>query len=164
MMSRRKFSTQFDDRVGRGTEWITRRIDRRSALRTAMLTGAAAVGALALGELPAYATVTCPTVCGPSPLCRSGTCPYLGCPSGYSICKNPPISCNGYCEYSTGSWVHCQGYGNCGNGYTLCQDCKPTNSCSICICISGVVCSACCSAADVVEEQRKIQEQFAAMS
>lgn len=164
MTSRRKFSTPFDEQIGRGTEWITRRIDRRTALRTVMLTGAAAVGAMAVGEMPASAAITCPQNCGPSPMCKFGTCPSLGCPSGYSLCKNPPTSCSGYCEYSTGSWVHCTGYGTCGNGYTLCQDCKPTNSCSICICLSGIQCGSCCKPADVRADQIKIQKQLAAMS
>lgn len=149
-----------DSRVGRGTERLSRSINRRGALRAAVLTGATTMGAIALGQRPAFATVTCPSKCGPSPLC-SATCPGVGCPSGYSLCKNPPTSCNGYCEWSTGSWVHCQGYGTCGNGYTLCQDCKPTNSCNICICVSQVICGQCCTPQQVHAEQKRIDQILA---
>lgn len=161
---RKEFGTNLDARIGRGTEWITRKIDRRTVLRTTMLSGTATIGALALGQRPAFATIRCPNSCGPSPLC-SGYCGLsTGCPSGYSICKHPPTSCGGLCEYASGSWIHCTGYGKCGLGYTLCQDCKPTNSCNICICVSGILCGQCCSAADVVAEHNRIQEGLARAS
>lgn len=163
-MTWKGLGTRFDTRVEKGAERITRRINRRDALRTAILTGAATVGAIALGQRPAYATITCPDKCGPSPLCAAGSCPYTGCPSGYVLCTDPPYECNGYCTYSSGSWVHCKGYGTCGYGYTLCQDCKPNNSCHICICISGVICGQCCTPAQVRAEQKRIQELAAASS
>lgn len=156
---------RFDSAVGGATEHLARRITRRDALRTTVLSTAAVAGSVALGRRPAFASVTCPDPCGPSPFCTSLglTCPNTGCPSGRTLCtKKTGFRCT--CEWATGSWVHCQGYGNCGNGYTLCQDCIPSSSCSICICISGVICGQCCSPADVLNEHRKIEELAAASS
>jgi hypothetical protein len=158
-MTPRHLGARFDNRLGKGTERIARRITRRDAVRTAILTGAATAGALALGQVPANAAITCPDRCGPSPLCRAGSCPPTsGCPSGRSLCKKPTCGC----EWTTGSWVHCQGYGRCGQGFTLCQDCR--SGCSICICISGILCAQCCSPADVLAEHQRIQELAAAPS
>ncbi len=120
-----------------------------------MLTGAATVGAIALGQRPASAAVKCGPKCGPSPFCTSPPCPNVGCPSGKKLCKN---NCNGLCDHATGSWVYCSGYGRCGNGYTICQDCHKQGSCYVCICLSGIICADCCSSAEVVAEHQRIQE------
>lgn len=157
----KEFGRRIDARVGRGTEKAGRIVNRRAALRTAILTGAATVGAVALGQRPAFAKVTCPDACGPSPLCAHG-CPTLGCPARHSLCKHPPTSCGGLCVYSTGTWVHCTGYGKCGHGFRLCQDCKPRHSCNICICISGVLCADCCTPYDVRVERERVQGVIAA--
>ena len=91
----KELGKRFDERVGRGTEKAGRILNRRSALRTVVLTGAATVGAVALGVRPAFASVTCPEACGPSPLCSHG-CPSVGCPSGYTLCQDckPNHSCD----------------------------------------------------------------------
>ena len=157
----KEFGKKLDDRIGRGTEKAGRILNRRTALRTVVLTGAATAGAVALGVRPAFASITCPDACGPSPLCSHG-CPDVGCPAGHTLCKHPPYDCGGYCVWSTGTWVHCTGYGKCGQGFKLCQDCKPNNSCNICICISGVICRDCCTPRDVRAEQHRIQEILAA--
>lgn len=155
--------TKFDARVGKGTERLARRVSRRDALRTAVITGATTVGALALGQRPAFATVRCGPACGPSPRCSSG-CPLTsGCPSGRVLCtKKAGFRCT--CEWATGSWVYCSGYGRCGQGFTLCQDCIPTHSCGICICLSGILCGQCCSPTDVVEEIRRLDTHAAVVS
>lgn len=152
---------RIDTRVGKATEKAARLVSRRAALRTAILTGAATAGAIALGQRPAFATVRCPDRCGPSPLCSYG-CPTLGCPPHHSLCKHPPVSCGGLCVWATGTWVHCTGYGKCGQGFKLCQDCKPTHSCNICICISGVLCRDCCTVTDVRAERERIGDVIAA--
>lgn len=152
---------RIDTRIGRGVEKAGRIISRRAALRTAILTGATAAGAVALGQRPAFARVHCPERCGPSPLCRHG-CPHLGCPPRHSLCKSPPYSCGGWCVYATGTWVHCTGYGKCGRGYRLCQDCRRHHSCHICICVSGILCRDCCHRRDVEAEAERIQRMIAA--
>jgi hypothetical protein len=152
-MTWKHLGTRFDAHVENGTERMTRRITRRDSIRTAILTGAAAAGAIALGQRPAFATITCPSKCGPSPICSSG-CPYSGCPSGKVLCKKPTCGC----EWSTGSWVHCTGYGTCHQGFTLCQDCHKSSSCYICICISGILCGQCCTKEDVLLEYQRIHE------
>ena len=153
----KNIGSKFDAQVAKGTEQVARRIHRRDALRTAVLTGAATVGAVALGQTPAFATITCPARCCCSPFC-SGCPATSGCPSGHHLCTKPSV-CGSVCEWSTGSWVHCQGYGKCGLGFTLCQDCKPTNNCNVCICISGVLCAQCCKASEVHAEYQKILER-----
>ena len=157
----KELGKRVDERIGRGTEKAGRILNRRSALRTVVLTGAATAGAVALGVRPAFASVTCPEACGPSPRCSHG-CPYVGCPSGHTLCRHPPTSCGGYCVYSTGTWVHCTGYGKCGQGFTLCQDCKPDHSCDICICVSSIICRECCTPRDVRAEQERIRKLLAA--
>jgi len=157
----RELGRGLDTRVGKGTEKVARAINRRAALRTVILTGATTAGAVALGQRPAFASVTCPEKCGPSPICSSG-CPNLGCPPSHSLCKHPPTSCGGLCVWSTGTWVHCTGYGKCGQGFKLCQDCKPTHSCNLCICVSGVLCRDCCTHHDVLTEQKRIEAVIAA--
>jgi hypothetical protein len=157
-MTSKHLGTRFDARVGTATERIARRITRRDAVRTAILTGAATVGAIAVGQVPARAAITCPQKCGPSPMCTSPACPTTsGCPSGKVLCKKPPSTCSA-CEYATGSWVHCHGYGRCGQGFTLCQDCHKSGSCYVCICLSGILCGQCCSPADVLAEYQRTQE------
>lgn len=164
----KELGARFDARLGRGAERIVRKIDRRTALRSGILGGAATIGAIVLGQNPASAarpnSVRCPQECGPSPLCSSG-CPQgvgqAGCPPNHTLCKKPSVCGNKACDYYDGSWVHCEGYGPCGMGYTLCQDCKPNGNCHICICISGVACSGCCTPSDVIAEQRRIQAALA---
>jgi hypothetical protein len=68
------------------------------------------------------------------------------------------------CEWSSGSWVHCTGYGNCHYGYTLCQDCKPNSNCNVCICVSAVICGQCCTPTQVRVEQKRVQELMGAAS
>lgn len=157
----RQLGSRIDTRIGRGAEKAGRIVSRRAALRTAILTGASAIGAVALGQRPAFARVTCPERCGPSPLCAHG-CPDLGCPPYHSLCKHPPRSCYGLCVYATGTWVHCTGYGRCRRGFRLCQDCKPHHSCDICICVSGILCRDCCHQRDVLAEAERIQQMIAA--
>lgn len=156
-MTSKDLGKRFDARLGKGSEGFTRRISRRDAARTAILSAVATAGALALGQRPAFATVTCPDRCGPSPRCSSGCPSPTGCPPGRSLCKAPTCGC----EWTNGSWVHCQGYGTCGHGFTLCQDCH-NSSCNICICISGILCGNCCSPADILAEQERLQKLAAA--
>lgn len=160
-MTWKDVGTKFDGYVEKTTGRMVRIITRRDALRTAILTGAATVGTVALGMRPAMATVTCPAQCCCSPFCSG--CPGVGCPSGYHLCKRPECY-PGYCEWYDGSWVHCKGYGNCGNGYTLCQDCRHNNHpcSSVCICVSQVICGQCCTQQDVRREEQRIRELLAA--
>lgn len=162
MTAWKRIGARIDDRIGAGAEKAGRFVSRRAALRTAILTGATAIGSLALGKAPAFAAVRCPESCGPSPLC-SQHCPPLGCPAHHSLCKvrggkNP---CPGLCVWPNGTWVHCVGYGNCGEGFKLCQDCKPSGSCNICICISAVLCRQCCTPQDVRNERQWIDSVIA---
>jgi len=154
-MTWKDLGTKFDAQVGRGTERLTRRISRRDALRTAMLTGAATVGAIALGQRPALAAVTCGPKCGPSRFCSG--CPNVGCPSGMKLCKNNcKVGTHRLCDHGSGFWIYCTGYGRCGQGYTICQDCHSSGCSDVCICLSGIICADCCSAADVLAEHQRI--------
>ncbi len=160
----KRLGASVDTGVGKGTERLGRFVSRRAALRTAVLTGATALGAVALGQRPAFAAVRCPAYCGPSSHCPKRICPEVGCPVGHHLCKvvNGHNPCPGLCEWPTGSWVHCVGYGKCGHGFSLCQDCKPDHGCAgFCICVSGVLCRECCSPADVRAEQRRVRDILA---
>ena len=153
-MSWRELGTRFDDRIGRGTDRITRRISRRDAVRTAVLGGVAAAGAIALGRRPALAAVQCQAPCGShggSPHCSG--CPNLGCPSGMRLCRN---NCGTTCPYPHGTWIRCTGLGRCGHGYTVCQDCHNNGCSDVCECESGIQCADCCSAADVQAERHRV--------
>jgi hypothetical protein len=160
-MTWKDLGTKLDEQVGKGTERITRRITRRDALRTAMLTGVATVGAIALGQRPALASVRCGPPCGPSSFCSG--CPGLGCPSGMRLCKNNcKVGTSRLCDHGNGHWIYCTGYGRCGQGYTICQDCHTEGQCNVCICLSAVQCADCCSATDVMAQQQRLLDMAAA--
>lgn len=155
-MSWKEEETGLDSSVGKLVETVHRRISRRNALRTAVIGGVGTFASLAVGQSPAGA-ISCD--CGPSPRCSSGQ-GGDGCPSGKSLCKKPTCSC----EWTSGYWVACTGFGLCKNGYELCYDCHSSGSCTICTVLSGIYCSGCCSATDLREEQHRIQESLRAQA
>lgn len=141
------FGQRFDDRIGLASERTGRWIDRRAALRTAVVGAVAGIGAVALGQRPALAQPRCSqgVSCGPTPSCNYQTfCGggSSGCPSGYSLCKSSGPCYrhhneqNEPCAYSAGYWVACTGCN--GNGsYKLCLDCVGPGGCTEwCTCIS----------------------------
>lgn len=157
---------KLDDAIGGLAERVSRRLTRRAALKSAIVGSAAGIAAIALGQQPAMAALDC----GPTVNCGyyGKTCPFAGCPSGYSLCKYP--SCNypnqnwqGYnCEYSSGYWVAGSGYGNCHNGYYLCYDCVGSGGCyDWCTCLSGLICGQCCTPSELKEEQKRLQQELA---
>jgi hypothetical protein len=152
-----------DDGVGHIAEHAYRTLSRRAVVRGGLVSGTAGLAALAIGERPA-AAATCD--CGPTSRCSG--CRSTGCPSGYSLCKGSGTSnCfnnQGFrCEWPSGSWVACSGFGACHNGYQLCYDCIGPGGCAHwCTCLSSCICCNCCSPAEVRAEQKRIQEELAA--
>jgi hypothetical protein len=146
-------SSRMGDQVDRGigvvSEKATRWMTRRAAMRSAVIGAVAGIGAVALGQTPAFAAPNCSSGvdCGPTPSCNNFTfCGggSGGCPSGYSLCKLSGPCGTGkkknrwgfWCEWSSGHWVACN---NCsGSGtYRLCLDCVGPSGCSgWCTCVS----------------------------
>jgi hypothetical protein len=148
---------RFDARVGDLAERVARRVSRRETLRGALVSGAAGLAALAVGERPAQAAGC---QCGPTRRCAH--CPEIGCPDGYHLCKGSftgdCFNRQGYrCEWPQGTWIACMGLGK-GYGYKVCYDCKGTSGCpGWCTCLSSCICCNCKSVADVRAEQHRIQ-------
>ncbi len=156
-MSIRQLPASVDARVSAVTERVVRRLNRRDALRGAVLGGATGLAALALGQRPAFA-VTCE--CGPTARCSG--CPGTGCPHGYHLCRGSDTSgCfndQGYrCIWPQGEWIACMGLGR-GFGYRVCYDCIGKSGCpGWCTCLSECICCDCETAGDIRAEQRRIQ-------
>ncbi len=115
-------------KTGTIAERVARRMNRRDALRRAIVGGTTGLAALALGNSPAQAT-TCH--CGPTRRCEK--CPAVGCPHGYHLCKGSFTSncfnSQGYrCEWPAGNWIACMGLGK-GLGYKVCYDCIGPGGC-----------------------------------
>jgi hypothetical protein len=163
---------QLDETVLGASASLARRLNRRQLLRGALGGSAVAVAGLSLGSAATILRTRDAEAhlnhCGGwfhingstepgSPQC--GGCPFNGCPSGFSICQKPPSTCRN-CEYANGNWVAQNGLGTCGGGFRLCYDCNPGN-CSICTCLSGTLCTGCCSQADVQREMAQLAAQAA---
>jgi hypothetical protein len=139
-----------DTRIGDVSERATRKMTRRVALRTVVVGGVSGLGALALGQRPAFAAPRCSqgVDCGRTPSCNYQTfCGGgdSGCPSGYHLCKlsgscgtNKTRNEQGYwCEWNSGYWVACTGCGSGGAGSRLCLDCVGPGGCAEwCTCVS----------------------------
>jgi hypothetical protein len=157
----RRLGTRMDTRIGDMAERVTRRMNRRELVRTAVLGGTASVAAVVLGERPSLA-VTCQ--CGPTRRCTN--CPGYGCPSGYQLCKGSFTSTcfnsQGYrCEWPAGEWIACTGLGH-GQGIRICYDCKGASGChGWCTCLSACICCNCKTIGDVRAEQQRMQHALA---
>ena len=155
-MAWNNFGARLDTGVAGVAERTLRRVSRRQALRAAVVGGAASVATMAMGQRPALAAADkCSANCGPTARCKS--CPQVGCPKGYSLCRfgngkngthsnccnnahhagccNSPccscsngVTCKCPCVYPNGYWVACSGLGSFGHGYELCQDCLKGNN------------------------------------
>ncbi len=154
-----RWGTGLDARIGDMAERAARRLSRRDAMRSAVVTGTAGLASLSLGRKPSRAsTVTCD--CGPTKRCSG--CPDTGCPSGQHICKGSATSTcfnkQGYrCEWPNGTWIACMNMGN-GYGYKVCYDCIGKGGCpDWCTCLSECICCDCLTAADLKAEQRRLQ-------
>ena len=161
-MARWKLGERVDSHVAAITEKTARAMARRAVLRTAVTGGVVSLGALAAGQVPAFAEKCSQGLsCGPTRRCSG--CPHAGCPSGYRLCKGSSTSScfnnEGYrCEWPAGEWVACTGAGLHGNGIYVCYDCKGPGGCAKwCTCLSGCICCTCASADDLVQEQKRIQ-------
>jgi hypothetical protein len=166
---------QLDETVLGASASLARRLNRRQLLRGVLGGSAVAVAGVSLGSAATILRTRdaeahlghCGgwfrlpgSTHGGSPEC--GGCPFNGCPSGHSICTVAPgtTRCNGNCTYTNGNWVAQNGLGNCGGGFRLCYDCNPGN-CNICTCLSGTLCTGCCSQADVAREMAALAAQAA---
>jgi hypothetical protein len=155
-----RLGSKLDERVGAMAEKTTRSVTRRHVLRTALVGGATGVGALSIGVDPALAS--CASNCGPTRRCSG--CRRHKCPLGWSLCKgsstNGCFNDQGYrCEWPAGYWVACNNLGH-GYGARLCLDCINGNCATWCTCLTHCHCCGCTSAADVVAEQKRIQQEL----
>lgn len=138
-------------------ERTARRVNRRDALRRAVIGGTTGLAALALGASPAQAAGCW---CGPTRRC--GHCPDIGCPPGHHLCTSTRypgcVNSQGFnCEWPQGSWIACMGLGK-GLGYKVCYDCIGASGCrDWCTCLSECICCHCATPADVRAEQRRLQ-------
>jgi hypothetical protein len=158
-MSTRRRGPSVDDRIGALTERVARTVNRRDALRRAVIGGTTGLAALALGASPAQAA---DCYCGPTRRC--GGCPKVGCPPGQHLCKSSfddddCFNYQGYrCEWPSGSWIACMNLGK-GMGYKVCYDCIGAGGCNEwCTCLSDCICCHCSSPADIRAEQRRLQQ------
>lgn len=150
-----------DSRVSVASEEIARKISRRQAVSRMVKGVVGATAALSVGKLVA------PSVAGASGLCNwangkecSGCPSSASCPSGYVICTSSDKYCgtSGECPYPNGDWVSIS-CGRCGMGYYVCTDCRPSgdsNCRDVCTCLSGCICSGCCTPAEVKAEFAKL--------
>lgn len=141
------------------SERVARKLNRRDALRRAVVGGTAGLAALATGVRPAEAASYC--YCGPTRHCDR--CPGIGCPPGHQLCTSAYghgdcFNYQGYrCEWPQGSWIACMGLGK-GLGYKVCYDCIGSSGCrDWCTCLSECICCHCVSPADVRSEQHRLQ-------
>jgi hypothetical protein len=144
------------DQAGGLSEQVARRVNRRDALRRAVLGGTTGLAALALGTSPAQAAGCW---CGPTRRC--GSCPEVGCPPGHQLCTSKIANCvntQGFpCEWPSGSWIACVNLGK-GMGYKVCYDCIGASGCEHwCTCLSECICCHCASPADIRAEQKRLQ-------
>jgi hypothetical protein len=151
------FGRQLDERMTNASMSVARQLDRRQLLKRALGGSAIVAAGLAIGSLSgtrdAFASTSCQ--CGNwiggepgSPRCAN--CPTDACPSGYHVCKRGSGCSTSLCDWASGSWVACDGFGTCGNGFRVCYDCRPnSNTCSICTCMSACKLCNACSAEEV---------------
>jgi hypothetical protein len=171
----RQLAQKMDVGVANVSERFMRKVSRRAALRTGVLSGVTTIAALAAGEGVAKACKTeSGCNCGPTYRCDhwGWGCPQNGCPSGMSICKNgSSYSCScdnggynvqGYCcEYACGYWITCTGQGK-GYGFQICYDCKGHGCEYWCTCLSVCQCCQCTNAREFRKVQAQIQARNAA--
>lgn len=144
-------------RSGTFAERVARSMNRRDALRRAIVGGTTGLAALAVGSSPADAA-TC--TCGPTRRCSH--CPEIGCPPKYHLCKGSFTSncfnSQGFrCEWPSGNWIACMNLGK-GLGYRVCYDCIGSAGCEgWCTCLSACICCHCASPADIRAEQLRSQ-------
>jgi hypothetical protein len=151
-----------DTRIGDIAERAARKLNRRDAIRGAVVTGTAGLASLSLGRVPARAATDVACQCGPTRRCAG--CPETHehrCPKGHHLCRGSSTSnCfnkQGYrCEWPNASWIACMNLGK-GHGYKVCYDCIGHKGCKDwCTCLSRCVCCDCTSAADLKAEQQRL--------
>jgi hypothetical protein len=169
------FGQQLDARVLGLSASLARQVGRRQVIGTILRGAGLAAAGLSLGTL---ATALNPREaeahlnhCGgwwhihgstePGSAQCAG-CPSNGCPSGYLVCPSSTGCRN--CTYTGGYWVAQNGLGRCGGGYRLCYDCHRSGSCTVCTCLSTILCTGCCLAEDVQESLRQQAAAAAAAS
>jgi hypothetical protein len=153
---------QTDSRISVATEDLARRITRRQAVVRFVKGVAGATAALSVGRLAMASGASAAGLCNWANGHQCSGCPsQAACPSGYVICKHGTDRyCGGtsVCPYPSGNWVSIS-CGRCGMGYYVCTDCRPSGNpdCgSVCTCLSGCICSGCCSRAEVKREFARI--------
>ncbi|MGI8447987.1 MAG: hypothetical protein ACR2MP_12570 [Streptosporangiaceae bacterium] len=167
-MKWKKLGAGLDTHISDISEQAARRLSRRGALRAAVVSSVAGIGAVALGQAPAMATEKCSKglQCGPTKRCSGCGGASNGCPSGYHLCKSSGECAYGkknpnkqgyYCEWASGSWIACNGAGTSGAGYYVCYDCVDQGCSGWCTCLSGCICCKCTTAAELKAEQKRQQ-------
>lgn len=162
-------SNPTDATIAQWTDGAVRRLGRRRLLFTGMKYAAAAVAGVAIADLPARKAAAADFVCHPPGVgwcsaygysCPSGG----GCPSpGCLVCTSSSGCGTNSCPHSSGYWFTDTGTcGICHQGFKLCYDCKCTSCSSLCGCMSGCLCSGCCSPADVKQEIARVRAEAAA--
>lgn len=151
-----------DESVRVRSEWLARKIPRRSILGKATTATFGLIAAVAAGSLRILPADALSCSCGfpHSTLC--GGCPDLleqsGCPSGCSFCTTSD-GCGGLCPWAGGWWTTDSCCGTCNGGFYQCSDCIcPTGGgCgAACGCKSGCLCHGCCSPSAVADEIRRL--------
>jgi hypothetical protein len=159
-----QWGTRLDARIGGAAERAARRLNRRDALRGAVVGSTSGLAALSLGRRPAAAPDYCD--CGPTRRCHG--CPGDGCPRGHHLCKGSYLSdCFNYqgyrCEWPKGTWIACTNIGR-GYGYRICYDCISRSGCrDWCTCLSKCLCCDCKTVTDLRTEQQRQQAAEAAI-
>lgn len=145
-----------DKQISIWAESIARLMQRRKFLAQGLKGVGAAAAAIAIGSFAgvrhAFAQ-TCTCDWAFSGQC-TGSGPYEDdCPSGCTICTSSD-NCSGWCNWSSGAWVSCNGFGSCGNGYRMCIDCKCPNCSDVCTVLTGIICGNCCTKQQLEESLR----------
>lgn len=157
----------FDKQLSVMAESVARAINRRRFIAGTAKGVFAALAGGALAQLvnvrEAFASCPyCHWIQGKSCVSQpyGGSCPYFGgCPSGCTVCTQTDY-CSDWCIYPNGQWVNCSGLGQCGEGYKVCTDCKCPDCSQLCTCLSGTICSGCCTPADVAAEAQRLHVTY----
>jgi hypothetical protein len=149
-----------DKHISDVSESVARTLNRRKFLTRSTKGLFVTVAAVTLAQWTAIKdafAITCDCNWAYGNHCNN--CPGIFCPSGCSICTTSS-GCGGVCNYDNGYWTSCSGFGTCHHGYRICTDCK-CGGCGrsqVCTCLSGIICSGCCTAKDIEEEKHRLQQ------
>ena len=146
-------SNAIDRKMGLVSESLVRRISRRRVLSKGLRGAVATAAGLAVGQ--GFGLRGAEAFCAPCDWAMGVNCSNTrpcpaagGCPSGCRRCVSgsPTYGCSGWCPFSYGQWVNCNGLGY-GYGYTVCTDCDcnyrssgaPADCGNLCTCLSQCI-------------------------